>query len=215
MKNMERTDLHEYQNYCVDFLKDHPEADIVFMNVKKEYPGGKEVIVSEPPVISSEAIMKNAGLMGTGSNLLFTRRVYETIGGFQEKYLRYQDVEFLGRTLSKFRAVWVGRVCIVKSYNGVNNRPNIYRLAKMQDYLHEDMEEKMGITDAKLIRSVCISHANSLFMKSMSGQTSREEVEFAKKRLTALRKLNRKERLCYVLYRISPKLYRAVRDKVS
>ena len=26
---MERTDLHEYQNYCVDFLKDHPEAMLI------------------------------------------------------------------------------------------------------------------------------------------------------------------------------------------
>ena len=29
MKNMERTDLHEYQNYCVDFLKTHPEAMLI------------------------------------------------------------------------------------------------------------------------------------------------------------------------------------------
>ena len=26
---MERTDLHEYQNYCVDFLKTHPEAMLI------------------------------------------------------------------------------------------------------------------------------------------------------------------------------------------
>ena len=26
---MERNDLHEYQNYCVDFLKTHPEAMLI------------------------------------------------------------------------------------------------------------------------------------------------------------------------------------------
>ncbi len=29
MKNMKRTDLHEYQNYCVEFLKTHPEAMLI------------------------------------------------------------------------------------------------------------------------------------------------------------------------------------------
>ena len=26
---MKRTDLHEYQNYCVEFLKTHPEAMLI------------------------------------------------------------------------------------------------------------------------------------------------------------------------------------------
>ena len=26
---MKRTDLHEYQNYCVEFLKTHPEALLI------------------------------------------------------------------------------------------------------------------------------------------------------------------------------------------
>ena len=27
--NMKRTDLHEYQNFCVEFLKTHPEAMLI------------------------------------------------------------------------------------------------------------------------------------------------------------------------------------------
>ena len=186
---------------------------IAFFDVAKETGNGRYALCGEPKEISPAALLKNAGMLGTGSNVFVHRSVVEKTGGFNEQYVRYQDVEFMGRALYHFRPVWIHRAEIKKLDNGTFNRPNIRRLSEMQDLLHGDMRRFMGITDPDLCRQIEEAHAGSLLMKSLSGKCSREEVAFARGRLEAYRPLNRKEQALYLLHRCSPALYRFIRSR--
>lgn len=188
-------------------LSQNSDSSIVFFNVNKIGENNKVKIVKAPDYISSVSLLLDSGMMGTGSNLFMKREVFEFTDGFDERYVRYQDVEFMSRALSRFKAIWVDEVMVVKSSNGVNNRPNIYKLAEMQDLLHEDMLKKMGKISEAERKNIIQYHANSLFMKAMSGNCSKKEIDYAKERLKKIRRLNLKEKLCYSIFLISPSFY--------
>ena len=203
--------LKERFQIAVQELNANEKISIVFFNVKKTDNSKKEIVISAPSEISNISLLLDAGMMGTGSNLFMRREVFLGNGFFDERYIRYQDVEYMSRALAKYKAIWVDQIMIVKSVNGVNNRPDIFKLYQMQQYLHEDMNTKMGEISPDIKKKIIERHASSLFMKAMSGNCSKEEVIFAKKNLQKIRKMLNKERLCYSLYKVSPYLYKKIR----
>jgi GT2 family glycosyltransferase len=57
-------------------------------------------------------LLLNEGLLGTGSNMFLKRTCVDEIGYFDERFIRYQDVEYMLRYLQKYKIYAVNEVLI-------------------------------------------------------------------------------------------------------
>lgn len=67
-----------------------------------------------------EELMRNL-FVHAGSNLLIRREVVEEIGGFDESFIRNQDVEFLTRILKKYKLAYVDTLGLIVYMRNVRN----------------------------------------------------------------------------------------------
>ena len=82
------------------------------------------------PQISSEkrsgdcyvAALMRTMFMGSGSNLFLRKSVVDEIGGYDETFIRNQDIEFLVRVTEKYKLAYVDEVLLTIYQEGV--RPN-------------------------------------------------------------------------------------------
>ena len=58
-----------------------------------------------------DALMRTL-FMGSGSNLLLRKRVVDEINGYDESFVRNQDIEFLVRVLEKYKLAYVDEVLL-------------------------------------------------------------------------------------------------------
>ena len=68
------------------------------------------------------------------SNTLFKRSVIEELGGWDETFVRHQDLEMITRVLSKYEAVSVDYIGVVKFQEERNNPRNAETLEKQGEY---------------------------------------------------------------------------------
>lgn len=58
-----------------------------------------------------DALMRTL-FMGSGSNLLLRREVVDKINGYDESFIRNQDIEFLARVLEKYKLAYVDEILL-------------------------------------------------------------------------------------------------------
>ncbi len=107
---------------CVKALEENPDKDSVLTGVAVT---NGELLVDLIEQTERETPLRDmffGNPLGTGSNLFLTKRAVENLGGFDESFLRRQDVEFMVRFYGKFRSVYLNRPLAVKV---VSPRPNI------------------------------------------------------------------------------------------
>lgn len=94
--------------------------------------------------IDSKSLLFYKKEIGTGSNICFRREVYDTDGGFDDSYLRLQDIEFVAKKLAKYKSISLDKSLVVKYYNSNDNFPNFDRNIMMCEKLRDDVY-KLGI----------------------------------------------------------------------
>lgn len=67
-------------------------------------------------------------IMGSGSNIFVTLECLQALGGFDTRFQRLQDDEFMVRFYNKYSACVNDKLLIVKSRNGINNEPALEKL---------------------------------------------------------------------------------------
>ena len=125
-----------------------------------------------------------------GSNLMIRKEVIDDVGGFDESFVRNQDIEFLIRILSKYKIAYtdvLGLCCYVHDYKGVkwtvetytehfiemfkdkiskfpeNDQEDIYQMINLQLYRYYIFEEKSIGKAWKMISEKKITFVNSIF----------------------------------------------------
>lgn len=138
--------LPRYLEKAVEALENNPQKAIVFFDVvilNKE--GTCRKVNNE--TISAKDILLSKKEIGTGSNLFFRRGVYDESGGFDERYLRFQDFEFITKKLNKYDSLWIKEDMIVKYYNQTDNFLNYEKSLCMQELYRQDSLQKGLITN--------------------------------------------------------------------
>lgn len=69
-------------------------------------------------------------LIGTGSNLFISKSALKILKGFDENFLRHQDIEFLVRFFNNFKMINIDEVLVIKDNYKNENKVNY---AKMRD----------------------------------------------------------------------------------
>lgn len=196
--------LSERVEKAVRFMESNKEIGICFFDVIKVQDGIKNATVHSQTLKENAVgqLLRIPGLMGTGSNIFLRRDVYEKVNGFDERFIRYQDVEFMGRALSVSKAAWVKDATIVRSKNATNNRPNVYKLKEMQNLLIETAQSSMAIHVDSELPEIRGKLAHNLFSLAVASNVSGQDMRFVLDDLKSVTKMSIADRIKYFLYRI-------------
>lgn len=95
--------------------------------------------------------------MGSGSNLFLRKSVVDEIGGYDESFIRNQDIEFMARALENYKLAYIDKVLLTIYQEG--NRPKrsfeqIDGYAKYYLTKFSDRIDKLSIKDAYKVKTV-------------------------------------------------------------
>lgn len=66
-------------------------------------------------------------MLGTGSNIFVRKHVVDELNGFDEKFLRHQDYEFLVRLFEKYSLQAISEALVIKNNENLN-LPDVYKM---------------------------------------------------------------------------------------
>lgn len=143
-------------------------------------------------------ILLNQSIIGTGSNIFISRKVLEYVKGFDEEFLRYQDLEFMIRVCKNFKVLNIDEFLVVKASNGTNNLPNYDKLKKMNEMYCSKFKKDIESLSREDIKNFYTINSGVLYYYALDSN-SIKNVNDAKKDLEQFRKLTSKEYLYYIL----------------
>ena len=106
---------------CVKALENNRSYSSVYSSVDIFYRN--HFIESRPATISGNVwkeLLIDEGMLGTGSNLFFRKECLNELGGFDIRFIRYQDVEFMLRLLQKYKILAISPTLIRKNVEQKN-----------------------------------------------------------------------------------------------
>lgn len=90
-------------------------------------------IIEANKELTKKDILLNEMTIGTGSNILISRKVIDEIGEFDETFIRHQDLEYMLRVLNSVRIINLNEILIVKSTNETSNIPNYIKYKEVKN----------------------------------------------------------------------------------
>ena len=127
---------------ATNILKKNKSADLLFCAVLIQR-NGKLVNIVRPHNASNmqRELLLNTALFGTGSNIFMRREILNKVGGFNEKYFRRQDNEFLLRALEDGTYIMTNDIDIVKCNSGVLNLPSYEKMRISNELYYNDFKK--------------------------------------------------------------------------
>lgn len=181
---------------CMDVFAENPQCDAVYTGVDLYVQGKKRGEVH--PAAQGKAwrsLLLNEGMLGTGSNLFLKKEAIESVNGFDESFIRYQDVEFMLRILKEHNLQALDEILVRKNILERNIPPyKKYRENKIA--LFQKFSDLISQLTEQEKRSFFDFHYSVLYHSALSGGT-RGEIQLAAKELQAVRPLTIKEKVAF------------------
>lgn len=197
--------LPHYLEKAVEALENETQKAIVFFDVIILNKEGTCRKVSNE-TISAKDILLSKKEIGTGSNLFFRREVFDESGGFDERYLRFQDFEFITKKLNRYNAVWIKETMIVKFFNQTDNFLNYEKSLRMQELYRQDSLEKALITaqEEQQIRSLQL---HNLYKDMLAKNVSKNDIAQVYAIMKEAKMANVADKLMLIVYSLSKGLF--------
>ena len=121
-------------------LKHRVESSILYLINNPEFIGvitGVNIVDEDETLfqknipaenLSIESLLLNEMAIGTGSNIFLKKEIYEKTKGFDESFIRRQDIEFMIRACREGTIGFISKICIVKGNNGTLNHPTYMKM---------------------------------------------------------------------------------------
>lgn len=186
---------------CVQALREHPECGSVVCGVVKICGGiCWDLIPAVRGDLAKELLFRETAL-GTGSNLFVTADTVRKIHGFDERFLRHQDVEFGLRYFALDRTWPLEQVQIVKEMDGFSNVPDLRRSTETKQLLWDTFQTELSaLTDAERHRYFAGQYSSLLYTACKAGDKG--QILALQAKLTEHRPLDRKERILVTLSKL-------------
>lgn len=139
-------------------------------------------------------LMFSETALGTGSNLFARADAVREIGGFDESFLRHQDVEFGLRLFAGRRACSLNTVDIVKEMDGFSNVPDFDRFRDTKRQLWKKFDAEIQRLDSGDRKRYFAGQYSALLYAACKGGL-RENILWTKKQLKSCRALSTKEQI--------------------
>lgn len=88
------------------------------------------------------ALMRTMFVCG-GSNLFLRKAVMDEVNGFDETFIRNQDIEFLVRVTEKYKLAYVDEVLLTIYQEGVRANPTFAQLEKVAEHYLSKFQERI------------------------------------------------------------------------
>lgn len=156
--------------------------------------------------IDSKSLLFYKKEIGTGSNICFKREAYDNDGGFDDSYLRLQDIEFVAKKLAKYKSVSLDKELVVKYYNSNDNFPNFDRNIKMCEKLRDDVYS-LGIINKKEYDELKDNQLLNILKDMIVKNSFKDDVKRVYKMIDNIPFM---VRASYFTYLLSPKLFNCI-----
>jgi glycosyltransferase involved in cell wall biosynthesis len=124
--------LPERIQKSISYLVEHSDAIGVYTGVDVIDEDGRVNLQLRPKQdLTIPDLLKKEMVIGTGSNIFVKSDIVKKINGFDESFLRRQDIEFMMRVCHQGRVGFLSEKLMIKSTNGVMNHPR-YAIMKKQ-----------------------------------------------------------------------------------
>lgn len=183
-------------------LIENDKYDAVFVGVAITENGElKEIRTVKESGNCQISLFANVGLFGTGSNLFMRTNAVKDISGFDESFIRHQDVEFMLRFYNEHLSCSIGEVLLIKATNGVNNQPSFNKYLEVKKQFFSAMKPiLMNIPEEERNR-IIKSHCDEVFTLA-HGELSIGNMIALMKKMQPYRPLSVKEMVRAILYSI-------------
>lgn len=194
--------LKDRLSASLNYLENNPTYDGVCASVIKLKSGSIAGLVKNDGVsyLTPRDLIVNQNILGTGSNIFVRRSSIEAIDGFDERFERFQDVEFMIRFCEKYKVGFLDRILMVKDIAGyrVPSYEKIKISLKMFCDKFKKEIESLNDSDRKEFWEDRYSYLFSLAVQGKDENAVKESAVNLKKN----RKLTFKEEKCVKLFGI-------------
>lgn len=161
---------------CVNVLEENRDYDICYSSFERRTENSiRSVSLAEKSGDLLLDLLKLNWRFGTGSNPFFRRVVYEEIGGFNEKLIRKQDVEYMCRALNNRKILAITDVLIVKYIDSDSNRPNMRKYEQVLEIFLLSIKDLIGKYPSRIKKEI---YRNQWFEISILALNYRDKVFF-------------------------------------
>lgn len=136
----------------VSYLQDHKDAVGVYVGVDVIRENGTVNLRVRPDCdLKICDLLQKEMVIGTGSNIFVRSDVAKRIHGFDESFIRRQDIEFMIRICHEGRVGYLPEKLIIKSVNGTLNHPKYDKMKAVIDQFGQKFADDIAaLGDAKL-----------------------------------------------------------------
>ncbi|MCD7824767.1 MAG: glycosyltransferase [Clostridiaceae bacterium] len=175
---------------CISVLENSEGFDLVFSSVLHVKYGLCRKIVSpkESPDMR-RAMFMNIHLTGSGSNIFMRKSAVDELNGFDEDFVRHQDLEFLIRYFRKGKVKCIPDLLCIKFNDGYNNQPEYYKFKDIKMLYFERLQEDINQLSEEDKRNFYIFHYEQL-LKSAIESTNNDALRLAVKDLKRYRNIS-------------------------
>jgi glycosyltransferase involved in cell wall biosynthesis len=179
---------------CVRALNKTPGHGSVVTGVVKICGGLCWERIAPPTEPLAQALLFRETALGTGSNLFLTADLVKSLGGFDTRFTRHQDVEFGLRYFEKDQPLVLPQVQIIKEMDGHSNAPNLARFRETKQLLWDTFRDRIdALPEEQYHRYFAGQYSALLYTACKAGD--KEQIDAIRTQLQAHRPLNRKEQI--------------------
>ena len=151
---------------------------------------------------TAEELMIYGSLLGTGSNIFVKRESYEKLGGFDETFNRYQDLEFMIRVLEKGNIVGVGEPLVVKDISDLRFFPQYSKMLNTQQHFISKFLNEINHLSSKNRRTFYFYRRKELLLSAYFSKNKKNIEEAQKLLISDVGSLSLKEKASIAIRRI-------------
>lgn len=198
---------------CVNRLREKEDCNGVYTSVGIIKNGNIEILTEakEEGNLCRQLLLDEC-FLGTGSNIFLTRKAIDVIKGFDERFKRNQDVEFMLRYFQHFKIAKIPDILVIKGNNGTYNIPSFEKMLECKQLLRKKFKNEINSLGDE-IRKFEENEALSLYAAALFSKRNQIKLR-QRKRLEKYRKLSIKEK---IIFRIAMcnmyEKYVAIRNK--
>jgi len=93
----------------------------------------------------------------TGSNIFITKQAADLLNGFDESFVRHQDVEFMIRFFERFDIIGIPEVLVIKNFDG-KNKPSADKTEAIKKHFFEVFKDTIDDLDKRDRQQIYAAH---------------------------------------------------------
>lgn len=191
--------LPERIQRSVSYLQDNMDAIGVYVGVDVVGENGTVNLQMRPNCdLKICDLLQKEMVIGTGSNIFVKHDVVKKVQGFDESFVRRQDIEFMIRVCHEGRVGYLSEKLIVKSTNGTMNHPKYTKMKTVINQFSQKFVNDINALGKEKVKYYAMQY-RTLFGIALY-EHNKDEINEAAQLIKQYDNLSLKEKILRFLY---------------